>query len=61
MSCLDEPLDQIPEASACFYRVTMFLVEDTSLAMIPCGWVRSLGSGPPEVGQALDHREKFFI
>ena len=61
MSRLDEPFDQIVEASACFCCVTMFFVEETSLAMISFGWVRSEGSKPPEVGQALDRREKFFI
>ena len=61
MSRLNELFDQIMEAPACLSCVAVFLVEGTSLAMIPYGWVRSLGSGPPEVGQALDHREKFFI
>ena len=27
----------------------------------PFGWVRSEGSGPPEVGHVLDHREKLLI
>ena len=61
MSCLDELLDKILEASACFCRVTVFLVEGTSLAMISLGWVRSEGFRTPEVGQTLDHRKKFFI
>ncbi|RVX19340.1 hypothetical protein CK203_008714 [Vitis vinifera] len=47
------------EASACLCCVTVFFEEDTYLAMISFGWVRSLGSGPSEVRQALDHRRSF--
>ena len=61
MSCFYEPFDQIMEAPAFFSCVTMLLVEDTFFAMISFGWVRFEGSRPPEVGQALDHWEKFLI
>ena len=58
---LYEPFDQIMEASARLCCVTMLLMVDTFLTMIPFGWVRFEGSEPPEVGQVLDHREKLLI
>ena len=61
MSRLDESFNQIMEAPACLYCVTMFLMEGASLAMISFGWVRSEGSRPPEVGHVSDHREKLLI
>ena len=56
-----EPLDQIMEAPAYLHCVTMLLMIGAFFTMIPFGWVRSEGSGPPEVKYVLDHREKFLI
>ena len=61
MSRLYEPFHQIMEAPACLRSVAMLLVVGTLLAVISFGWVRSEGSGPPEVEQVLDHREELLI
>ena len=49
------------EAPACLRSVTVLLMIGTLLTMIPLSWVRSEGSGPPEVGQVLDHREELLV
>ena len=49
------------EALASLHSVTMLFMVSTLLAMVSLGWVRSDGSGPPEIGQVLDHREELFI
>ena len=56
-----ELFDQIMEVPACLCCVTMLLMVGTFFTMIPFGWVRSEGFGPPEVGHVLDHREKLLI
>ena len=56
-----EPLDQIMEAPIDLHCVTMLIMIGAFFTMIPFGWVRCEGSGPPEVGHVLDHREKFLI
>ena len=56
-----EHFDQIMEAPACLRCVTMLFVEETFFTVIPFGWVCSEGSGPPEVGHVLDHREKLLV
>ena len=61
MSHIYEPFDQIMEAPSRLCCVTMLLMVDTFLTMILFGWVRSEGSGPLEVGHALDHRKKLLI
>ena len=61
MSCFYEPFYQIMEAPASLHSVTMLFMVSTLLAMVSLGWVRSDGSGPPEIGQVLDHREELFI
>ena len=54
-------LDQIVEAPTHLRCVTMLLMIGAFFTMILFGWVRSEGSGPPEVGHVLDHREKILI
>ena len=61
MSCFYEPFYQVMETPTSLRSMTMLFVVSTLLAMISLGWVRSDGSGPPEVGQVLDHREELLI
>ena len=61
MSRLYEPFNQIMEAPAHLCCVTMLVMVDTFLTMILFGFVRSEGSGPPEVEHVLDHRKKLLI
>ena len=56
-----KPLDQIMETPIDLHCVTMLLMVGAFFTMIPFGWIRSEGSGPPEVGDILDHREKILI
>ena len=56
-----ELFDQIMEAPAHLRCVAMLLMVGAFFTMIPFGWIRSEGSGPPEVGDILDHREKILI
>ena len=61
MSCFDEPFNQILEGPTCLCCMTMVFVEGAFLAAVSYRWVRFEGSRPPEVGQPLDHWEKFFV
>ena len=61
MSPFYESFDQIMEAPARIYCVTMVFMEGTLFAMIPFGRIRSEGSRPLEIGHVLDHREKLLI
>ena len=56
-----ELFDQIMEAPAGLRCVTMLFMVGTFFTMIHFGWVRSEGSGSPEYGHVLDHREKLLI
>ena len=61
MSRLYEPFHQIMEASTCLCSVVVLLMVGTLLSMIHFGWVRSEGSGPPKVGEVLDHRVELLV
>ena len=61
MSCLYEPFHKVMEAPAFLRSLVVLLMVGTLLTMIPSGRVRSKGSGPPEVGQVLDHMEELLV